>query len=158
MNLELVSVLSTDKLLLPGLLYTPDKQTMKAAIWLHGMGDSGTFYNTERINALGHALNQKGIALLGLNNRGAHNRKDLHIADEGLPDEERSYQAGTHYELIRDCVKDIDGAAQFLQERGYSELYLIGHSTGANKVCVYDANAAHNPFSKYVLAGPGDDT
>lgn len=158
MELELVSVLSTDNLMLPGLLYAPDNPTTKAAVWLHGMGDSGSFYNTVRLNALGAALAGKGIALLGLNNRGAHNRKDLHIADEKLPEAERYYLGGTHYELIRDCVKDIDGAAEFLQQRGFRELYLIGHSTGANKICVYDAHTNRNPFGKYVLAGPGDDT
>ncbi|MGH7240290.1 MAG: hypothetical protein ACREHG_09560, partial [Candidatus Saccharimonadales bacterium] len=29
--------------------------------------------------------------------------------------------------------------------------------TGANKICAYHVRAKQNPFSKYVLAGPGDD-
>jgi len=158
MKLEFISLLSTDKLKLPGLLYTPDKPTKKAAVWLHGMGDSGAFYNPERINALGSVLTEKGIALLAFNNRGAHNSKSLYIIDEDLPEDERRVQLGTHYERIIDSVQDINGASGFLKGKGYSELYLMGHSTGANKVCVYDAHAKHNPFSKYVLAGPGDDT
>jgi pimeloyl-ACP methyl ester carboxylesterase len=158
MKLEFVSLLSTDNLKLPGLLYTPDKATKQAAVWLHGMGDSGAFYNPERINALGRALTDKGIAMLAFNNRGAHNSKSLYIIDESLPEDERRLQLGTHYEVISDSVKDIDGAADFLKAKGYNELYLMGHSTGANKVCVYDAHARHNPFGKYVLAGPGDDT
>ncbi|HSX36618.1 MAG TPA: DUF1749 domain-containing protein, partial [Patescibacteria group bacterium] len=80
------------------------------------------------------------------------------IADETLPEEERRYQAGTHYEKIVDSVQDIDGAVAFLKEQGYAELYLMGHSSGANKICVYDAEAKNNPFKKYVLAGPGDDS
>ena len=158
MKLEFVSLLSTDKLKLPGLLYTPEKPTKKAAVWLHGMGDSGAFYNPERINALGMALTGKGIALFAFNNRGAHNSKLLYIAEDTLPKDERRVQLGTHYEKIIDSVKDVDGAAAFLASLGYEELYLMGHSTGANKVCVYDAHAKHNPFSKFVLAGPGDDT
>ncbi len=158
MKTELIQLLATDKLMLPGLLYTPDKPTKKAAIWLHGMGDSGMFYNPKRINALGAALTDQGIAFLSFNNRGAHDKKTLSIQDDSLPKAERDFQGGTHYELIVDCVKDIDGAVQFLKDRKYTEFYLIGHSTGANKICVYNQRAAKNPFSKYVLAGPGDDS
>lgn len=157
MNLEFISFLSSDKLKLPGLLYRPAKPTRKAAVWLHGMGDNGAFYNPERINALGEALAKNGIALLAFNNRGAHNRKSLHVADETLPEEDQSYKGGTYYELIADCVNDIDGAANFLEEQGFSELYLMGHSTGANKICAYHVRAKKDRFTKYVLAGPGDD-
>lgn len=157
MKCELVSLLATDKVRLPGLLYEPDKRTGKVAVWLHGMGDNGAFYNPERINALDEALAKNGIALLAFNNRGAHHRKGLRIAEETLPEEDRYLIGGTHYELIEDCVKDINGAAQFLKNRGFSKLYLMGHSTGANKICVYHTRATDNPFAKYVLAGPGDD-
>jgi pimeloyl-ACP methyl ester carboxylesterase len=156
-QLEFVSFLSTDKLKLPGLLYQPPKPTKKAAIWLHGMGDNGVLYWPEMMNALGETLNDQNIALLAFNNRGAHNSKSLHIIDEALPEEDRRYQGGTHYEKIADCVKDIDGAISFLEEREFAEFYLLGHSTGANKICAYQMRKPKNKFSKYVLAGPGDD-
>ncbi len=157
MKLDFVSLLATDKVTLPGLFYQPDMKTRKAAVWLHGMGDNGAFYNPKRINALAKALIKNDIALLAFNNRGAHNRKGLYMDDETLPEEDRRYVGGTHYELIADCVKDIDGAADFLAGQGFSELYLMGHSTGANKICAYHVRAKGNPFKKYVLAGPGDD-
>lgn len=158
MQLAFVSFLSSDKLVLPGLLFTPNKKTKQVAIWLHGMGDNGIFYNPARINALGEALTNQGIALLAFNNRGAHNRKSLKIADETIPEEDRVYTGGTHYETIRECVDDIDGALVYLQEKGFSVPYLIGHSSGANKICVYHKYAKLNPVKKYVLAGPGDDS
>jgi pimeloyl-ACP methyl ester carboxylesterase len=157
LKLGFVSLLATDKVKLPGLLYQPDKKTHKAAVWLHGMGDNGTFYNPKRLNALGEALAKNDIGFLAFNNRGAHNRKSLHVDDDMLPEEDRRYLGGTHYELIADCVKDIAGAANLLAQRGFSELYLIGHSSGANKICAYHARARNNPFKKYVLAAPGDD-
>lgn len=157
MRLQLISLLATDKVKLPGLLYAPDKSARKAVVWLHGMGDNGVFYNSERLNALAEALADRGIALLAFNNRGAHNKKSLKLVDETLPEEDRRYPGGTHYELIADCVHDIDGAARFLKDRGFTELYLAGHSTGANKICAYHVRAKDNPFRKYVLAGPGDD-
>jgi pimeloyl-ACP methyl ester carboxylesterase len=158
MTLQLGSFLTTDNLSLPALLYQPDQKTKRAAVWLHGMGDNGVFYKPDRINALGDALTRRGVAFLAFNNRGAHNSKRLSIADESLPEEDRGYQAGTNYERIIDAVHDIDGAAKYLGQQGFTELYLLGHSTGANKICVYHVTSKSNPFSKYVLAGPGDDT
>jgi pimeloyl-ACP methyl ester carboxylesterase len=122
------------------------------------MGDNGIFYSPQRINALGNSLTAKNIALLAFNNRGAHDSKKLRIDDETLPEDKRDYQGGTYFEKIADCVQDIDGAVTFLQEQGFSTLYLLGHSTGANKICAYHARVKDNPFSKYVLAGPGDDS
>ncbi len=154
-HLEFVSFASTDSLELPGLLYS-SPPIKKAAIWLHGMGDSAVFYNPNLINALGKTLCDQNIAFLAFHNRGAHNVKTLKSVNEALPEEDR-YQGGTYYELIADCVKDIDGAAAFLKQKGYSTFYLLGHSTGANKICAYHVRAKQNPFSKYVLTGPGDD-
>lgn len=155
MKAEFTSFTSSDGLLLPGLLYAP-KAHKRVAIWLHGMGDSGAFYNPTVINALADALHQKNIAFFAFNNRGAHNRKNLKYADTSADDER--YTGGTHYERIIDCVHDINGAVRWLQEKGFSEFYLIGHSTGANKICAYDHLTKNNLFVKYVLSGPGDDS
>lgn len=157
MQTSLTNFLATDNVQLPGLLFEPDAPTRRAAAWLHGMGDNGVFYKSDLINELALALNGQGIALLAFNNRGAHNRKTLKIVDETLPEDEQRLLAGTHHELIADCVHDIDGAAGVLQQAGYTELFLLGHSTGANKVCAYDSLTRNNPFSRYVLSGPGDD-
>lgn len=67
-------------------------------------------------------------------------------------------QAGTAYELIADCVHDVDGAVAYMQAQGYTELYLIGTSTGANKICVYHHLVKQSPFSRCVLLSGGDDT
>jgi pimeloyl-ACP methyl ester carboxylesterase len=158
MSLELVTLLASDKVALPGLLYTSPQKTVKAAIWLHGMGENGVFYKPTLMNTLGTALTERDIAFLAFNNRGANLKKTLNRADETLPEEDRRYQSGTHYELITDCIKDIDGAIDFLKQKGFHELYLLGHSTGAVKVCVYDNLVKRSAFKKYVLAGPGDDT
>jgi pimeloyl-ACP methyl ester carboxylesterase len=158
MNLSFVSFPATDKVVLPALLYTPDKPTKKATVWLHGMGDNAVFYKPKLINELAEAHTSKNVAFLAFNNRGAHGSKRLKIADEALPEEDRGFPGGTHYELISDAPKDIDGAVAFMKQQGFDELYLAGHSTGANKICVYDDSASSNPFRKYVLAGTGDDT
>ena len=44
-----------------------------------------------------------------------------------------------------------------LHRRGYRELFLAGHSTGANKVAVYDHLKPRNRIRRYVLLGGADD-
>ena len=62
------------------------------------------------------------------------------------------------FEKIKDCIMDIDGVVNFLENKGYREFYLIGHSTGANKACVYNYYKSKNKISKYILLGGDDDT
>ena len=155
MKLEFGSFLATDKVKLPGLLFQPDQPSDKVAIFLHGLSAS-VFYTPTWMNAIGQSLTEKGIAFWTFNNRGAYETKSLRIEGESLEKEER-FKGGAFNELIADCVKDIDGAVEYLLSKGFQEFYLIGHSSGANKVCAYDALAKDNPFSKYVLAAPGDD-
>jgi pimeloyl-ACP methyl ester carboxylesterase len=45
-----------------------------------------------------------------------------------------------------------------LRRRGYRDITLIGHSTGANKIAVYDHYKPRNSIKRYVLLGGGDDT
>lgn len=154
MKLELLSFETTDRITLPGLLYRPARKTGRVAIWLHGNGGSSVFYSTSRMNVLGEELTRKGIAFFAFNNRGAETEKSLKRA---WRDESERVMLGFSHELIRDCVHDIDGAIRGLRELGFDTFYLLGHSTGANKICLYDHRKRKNPVSAYVLLGPGDD-
>ncbi len=154
---QLVEFPTPDNLLLPGLLFTPSKQTKKAAIFLHGNGSSSVFYSVKRANALAKSFCSQGMALLLFNNRGAHYIKKLTKIDE-VGEEIEDVLLGTALEIIKDVVHDIDGAVNYLQKHGYQQFYLIGHSTGANKICVYNHYQPDNVFEKYILLGGGDDT
>lgn len=154
MNLQLIHFLTTDNLRLPGLLYEPDSETKKVAIYLHGNGTSSVFYSP-LMNILGKKLTDKGISFFPFNNRGAHLIKSLKKETEN--GQERVLY-GTAYELIKECIFDINAAIEMLQEKGYTEFYLIGESTGANKIVVYHYYQQSNPVSKYVLLSGGDDT
>lgn len=152
---ELVTVTATDGLMLPALYYSASDGS-PAVIWLHGMGTTGSFYAVERMNTLASVLMESGMSFLALNNRGAGFLQDIKFVDDA-GDYQKTTQ-GTSHELIADCVKDIDGAVKFLTDRGHSDLFLVGHSTGANKICVYNSKKPANPFRGYVLFGGGDDT
>lgn len=152
---KVAQIKTTDGLILPGLLYEA-KNSKKAMIHLHGNGSSSVFYHDDQIPDFVDVLEKEGVSLLMFNNRGAHYIKKLDVQKkDGTTDRKRF---GMAYEIIKDCVLDIDAAIHFLEEKGYKEFFLIGHSTGANKICVYDHYKPKNKVSKYILAGGGDDT
>lgn len=140
--LELVRFEATDGLRLAGLLYTPRRRTPRAIVWLHGTGGASVF-ESKRTNVLGAELTARGFAFFPFNNRGAH------II---------THAGGMAHERIRDCVFDIDGALRELRRRGFDDITLAGHSTGANKVAVYDHLKPRNRVKRYVLLAGGDDT
>ncbi|MEA2056774.1 MAG: DUF1749 domain-containing protein [Patescibacteria group bacterium] len=172
---QLTQFKTTDDLLLPGLLYElEDKNdrsdssgSKRVAINLHGNGSASVFYSVERTQAFAEVLTKAGISFFTFNNRGAHYIKKINVAKDKTKQiqgkESDNYQLqevklGTTFEIIKDCQFDINGAVAFLKNKGYEEFYLIGHSTGANKICVYDFYQAQNEIDKYILLGGGDDT
>ena len=125
------------------------------AIYLHGNGNTSVFSSVRETNATAEALTKEGIAYFPFDNRGAHLLNKLNVVMSNGRIERRRY--GCAYELISECVHDIDGAIKYLQELGYTTFYLIGASTGANKIWVYNHYKPDNAVSKYVLLGGGDD-
>lgn len=151
---EFIEIRTKDSLLLPGLLYRAQR-ARAAAIYLHGNGSSSVFYGESGNRPLASALNKKGISVLFFNNRGAHIIKKLNVKYRGKTTR-KPY--GMAHEKIKECIPDIDGAVSFLKKKGYKEFYLIGESTGANKICVYNFYKKNNEISKYILLCGGDDT
>lgn len=142
---RLIRFEATDGLALSGLLYGAPASAGRVAIWLHGTGGASVF-DTARTNLMARVFVEKGIAFFPFNNRGAHVIRRF----------KRRF-IGSALELIRDVVKDIDGALRELRRRGYRDITLIGHSTGANKIAVYDHYKPHNTVRRYVLVGGADD-
>src|SRR3989344_1922643 len=153
-NLRLVNFTTPDHFLLPGLLYESNKKTDKAVIFLHGNGSASIFYKVDEINLFAKYLNEKGIAFFPFNNRGAHWIKKLNRIADG---EKERVLYGMAYELIKECILDIEGAVKFLKGEGYKKFYLIGESTGANKIVVYHYYRRKNRITKYILLSGGDD-
>ncbi len=143
---SLVRFEATDGVDLAGLLYEPKRPTTRAAIFLHGTGGSSVF-ESKRTNRFAEVFTRAGVAWFPFNNRGSHLVRRIGRELGGMA-----------YERIRDCVFDIDGAVRELRRRGYRDITLIGHSTGANKVAVYDFYKDRVPVKRYVLLAGGDDT
>jgi pimeloyl-ACP methyl ester carboxylesterase len=143
---------ATDGLELYGLLFEPKRATKRVAIFLHGTGGSSIF-DSRRTNRLAAEFVRNGIAYFPFNNRGAHILRKLQRGGK----KRRGVQGGMAHERIRDCVYDIEGAIRDLRKRGYRDFTLVGHSTGANKIAVYDHYRRRNPVRHYVFLAGGDD-
>jgi pimeloyl-ACP methyl ester carboxylesterase len=147
---RLVRFDAADGVELVGLLYEPKRASTRAVIWLHGTGGASIF-DARRTNILGAELTARGIAFFPFNNRGAQLVRRLRKGEKRI-------DGGSAHEVIRDCVPDIDGAIRELRARGYRDITLAGHSTGANKIAVYDHYKPRNAAKRYVLLAGGDDT
>jgi len=155
MKLELIEFPNTNNIILPGLLYGPEGGSDKILVYLHGNGSSGGFYSVEANNTFGKLLANNGMSYLPFTNTGGHLIQKF---DKIVDDEKERVQIGVAYELIKNCIYDIDGAVNFVKSRGYKHIYLIGASTGANKICVYNFYKDKNLIEKYVLESGGDDS
>lgn len=155
MKLELIQFPNINNFFLPGLLYEPENGSEKVLIYLHGNGSSGGFYSVELQNVFGKTLADNGISYFTFTNTGGHLIQKFDKITNG---ERERVVAGVAYELIKDCIGDIDGAINFVKSRGYKHIYLIGSSTGANKICIYDFYKKKNLVEKYVLESGGDDS
>ena len=143
---------ATDGVELYGLLFEPKRASKRVAIFLHGTGGASIF-DSRRTNPLAEEFTESGIAFFPFNNRGAHILKNLRRRGTS----KRTIHGGMAFERIADCVYDIDGAIRELRSRGYRDFTLIGHSTGANKIAVYDHHKRRNPVGHYVFFAGGDD-
>jgi pimeloyl-ACP methyl ester carboxylesterase len=143
---RLVRFEATDGVALAGVLYEPKRRSKRVVIWLHGGGGASVF-ESRRTNVMAEVFEGKGIGFFPFNNRGSGIVR--HAGDD---------LGGAAFERIGDCVADIDGAIRELWRRGYRDITLAGHSTGANKIAVYDHYKPRNRAKRYVLIAGGDDT
>jgi pimeloyl-ACP methyl ester carboxylesterase len=160
MNLSHIRIITEDKLMLAGHLYEPDIKSNKAIIWLHGNGGGNVFDSVEKFGTLAENFTDNNYSLFAFNNRGAmqvHTTRVEEFDEEGKPIK-KYIKSGTGYEVIKECVLDIDAAIEKLKSLGYNDFALAGVSTGANKICVYNHFKPENEISKYILIAGGDDT
>src|SRR3989344_4745824 len=121
MKLELIQFPNTENIFLPGLLFEPENGSDKILIFLHGNGSSGGFYSVELQNIFGKNLTVNGISYFTFTNTGGHLIQKFDKISAG---KKERVVAGSAFELIKDCVSDIDGAINYLKGRGYKHFYF----------------------------------
>lgn len=154
MKNNFIQLHTKDGLTLSGIFCEAPKSS-RAIIYLHGNGSSSIFNAENNKQTLAESFANNNISFLQFNNRGAEYITELSVTTKKKTVVKRF---GMSYEIIRECIYDIDAAIAFLEIKGYKEIYLLGESTGANKICVYNFYKPKNIVTKYMLVSGGDDT
>lgn len=152
----LADITTKDKISLQGIYAEPKMNGRRALLLEHGL--SGTFYrDSKMLETFADASNKEGWGFAAFNNRGHDMLAGMRKMDGTPPYGYSFYPAGAGREVFEESVLDIDAGVDFLMKQGYSEVILMGHSTGANKACYYAATQKNPHIVGVVLAGPMSD-
>ena len=133
--MERIDFLATDGINLNGFIYKADisSNSKKVILAVHGMS-SNCFKKIDEIIA--KKMNENGIDYFCFNNRGSELVKYIR---KNINGKKEKHLGGTTYEDVLEGYEDIVGAILKLEELGYKEIYLQGHSLGCTKI-VYTYN------------------
>lgn len=145
MNVEFVRFKASDNVALQGWLSSHEGEV--AALHVHGMGGNG--YQNFFLDNLREMYNNLGISFFTFDNRGYGIINDFRQADGWK-------KAGSCFEIFEESVHDIQGALDFLKNRGHTKLILQGHSLGCSKVVNYVLAKAPFNIEKIILLAPTD--
>ncbi len=142
---DLTQVTTSDGVTLAGVVVEPKGRKKAALIWLHGLTSSFDG-GQELMRQLSAACVQRGIGYFKFNTRGhdiaAHGPKRM---------------IGSAFEKFADSRKDIDAMIALVRRRGYNNIILAGHSTGANKIVYYLYRRQPRNVRGLILVGPVSD-
>ncbi len=156
MKCELAEIVTKDKLVHQGIYFVPKKRAQKAILWVHGL--TGRFSGDPKLMNLFAEFSEKhDMGFASFNNRGHDIIASFRKVDPDKPEGYGHVMVGAGMETFEECVLDIDAAISFLTGQGFTEIFLAGHSTGANKVCFYGATKTDPRVAGIVLAGPLSD-
>jgi predicted alpha/beta-fold hydrolase len=145
-------IYTSDGLELHGLLYEPDNGTKSVLVHVHGMG--GNFYENKFLDSLATKLTNDGFAFCVFNNRGCEFLKDTYRIVDGK--EPEMVRVGTTYEKFEDSLLDIKAFIDFVEQRGFSDIHLSGHSLGCPKVAYYMVEKNDARIKSLLLLSPSD--
>lgn len=162
----LVETVTRDKLIHQGIYYKPKKPGKPASVktsagkrallWVHGLTDK--FYGDRAlIDALVYECENHEFGFASFNNRGHDMVVSGQKIDRRKPTGHSHVTIGSSNEVFRECVYDIEAGITFLAKQGFAEVVVIGHSTGANKICYYAATQTNSHLSGVILASPLSD-
>lgn len=147
MRQELVRISSIDGIEQVGVLYTPNEETNKIVIHVHGL--NGNFYENRFLDTLSKSYTDKNYAFLTFNNRGTGFITEL-LKWNDFP------VIGGCLEKFKDCMLDIDGIVNWITKKGYKEIILEWHSYGCNKAIYYYNHKKYNNIKQIILLAPCD--
>ncbi len=132
MLVDLISVTSSDGITLDGAFFPAAAEVSRsgpvdAMLLIHGSG--GRFY-APATRIMAEDLSRRGYPCLAINTRGH---------DKVWVDTASGVAHGNAFEILDISRHDLRAGVEFLAERGYQRIGLLGHSMGAVKVTYYTA-------------------
>ncbi|MDO8582004.1 MAG: alpha/beta hydrolase [bacterium] len=159
MMIDLQKITTRDGLILHGGVVWPLHQSRRsgagrarssgetAIILVHGL--MGRFYTWfDRVSPLIAIAERQKIAVAAFNTRGNH---VVSYDTYGMKKKTKRGVGGGACERFEECVYDIGAMVDFFVRKGYRNVILVGHSTGANKVAYYVAKTKDRRVKKLVL-------
>lgn len=150
MTNTLISFLTPKKLQLQG-LWLGDSQAKTVYIFLHGLG--GSLFGCSPI--LESLSKQKKTAVFTFNNRGFGLINSFRIKKN--KNKKEYLLAGMAHEQFSGCLDDIGGAINYVRSRGVTKIFLIGHSTGCQKIVYYLSKKSPALVKGAILLSPISD-
>lgn len=148
----LVETITKDKLIHQGIFFKPSTPTKKALLWVHGLTSS--FYsNVTALNEFATQCEEHGFGFASFNNRGHDFLTGVRKVDKRQPKGYSHGSAGAGIEEFKDSPLDIDAGVHFLVTQGFTEVVVIGHSSGANKVSYFAGSNRSKHVIGFVLIG-----
>lgn len=120
---------------LDGFWVTGKQRSQKLLIFVHGMGSN--FYKSRFKKAWMKLAPARGLDVFCFNNRGC----ESDVTIEHFPD----------------CLHDLDAALEFALSEGYRDVFLLGHSTGCQKITFYFHKRKPRSVRALLLTALGDD-
>lgn len=130
MNVETIYFKASDGVSLSGIIYKSKENADKILISVHGMASNCL---KKRNEIIANKIKDIETDTLTFNNRG-HDIINYIKKANG----EKAI-SGTAFENVEDGYYDICGAVKYALEKGYKEIYLMGHSLGSTKA-IYTYN------------------
>lgn len=147
MNVELISVETSDGVTLDGSLRLPASQAsdlpVDIVIMHHGIG--GNFYRAYFFEAMAEQLLARGCAVIRANNRG-HD-----LAYNAPPPFGR---LGAAFENVDDCRRDWKAWLDLAEARGFNRVCVWGHSLGAVKTIYAAAQDNDDRIARLIASSP----
>ena len=147
---RLVTFLATDRLILNGFLV--EKRSFRSCIvYVHGM--AGNFYGGLLPKTLAERALKYRYSTFIVNTRGHDVLSSGRFANRAT----KRVPIGTMVEKFEDSIKDLDGALGYLKSIGYTRFFLVGHSTGCQKILYYQYMRKRRDVKALALLAPDDD-
>lgn len=147
---------TSDGFIHQGMYVCPKKPGKRALLWIHGL--TSNFYSaSKRIEELVTLCDKSGMGFASFNNRGHDMLASAHRVDLSRASGYSYTTVGSGVENFEQSIYDIDAAISFLVSKGFTEVVLVGSSTGANKACYYCATQKNPSVKGLVLLSPLSD-